>query len=96
MFFKQLKQMLKLCDFLSYSANGMRWQVRVALLVHLRLRYLKWAGQWVESFVWMPAHVRGAIGRRIGMLAVLGRYGPKEDGYRNLADPSQAGCPGLA
>jgi hypothetical protein len=33
-FFKQIKQTLKLGDFLGHSANAMRWQIWTALLRH--------------------------------------------------------------
>jgi len=39
-FFKQLKQTVQLVDFLGNSASAVQWQVRAALLVHLRLRFL--------------------------------------------------------
>ena len=95
-FFKQLKQTLKLCDFISYSANGIRWQIWVALLVHLILRYLAWAGKWGQSFVRMFALVRGVIWRRLDILALLDRYGTGKGSYKNLAAPSQAYFPGFA
>ena len=38
-FFKQIKQTLKLADFLGHSANAVRWQVWSALLCYLLLRY---------------------------------------------------------
>ena len=41
-FFKQLKQTLKLSDLISYSANGIRWQIWMALLVHMLMRYVAW------------------------------------------------------
>lgn len=37
-FFKQVKQTLKLGDFLGYNANAIRWQVWTALLVYVLLR----------------------------------------------------------
>jgi IS4 transposase len=39
-FFKQVKQSLKLGSFLSHSANAVRWQVYTALLVYVLLRYM--------------------------------------------------------
>jgi hypothetical protein len=37
-FFKQVKQCLKLSNFLGHSANAVRWQVYSALLVYVLLR----------------------------------------------------------
>jgi len=38
-FFKQVKQSLKLGSFLSHSANAVRWQVYTALLIYVLLRF---------------------------------------------------------
>ncbi len=45
-FFKQIKQTLKLGDFLGHSANGVRWQVWTALLVYVLLRFISRVSQW--------------------------------------------------
>jgi hypothetical protein len=37
------KQTLQLADFLGQSANAVRWQVWMALLVYVLLRFLAWA-----------------------------------------------------
>ena len=37
-FFKQVKQTLRLSGFLGYSANAIRWQAWTALVVLFRLR----------------------------------------------------------
>lgn len=39
-FFKQIKQTLQLADFLGQSANAVKWQVWIALLTHVLLRFL--------------------------------------------------------
>ena len=39
-FFKQVKQSLKLGSFLGHSVNAVGWQVYVALMVYLLLRYM--------------------------------------------------------
>lgn len=44
-FFKQIKQNLKLCDFLGNSANAVRWQVWTALLSYVLLRYLAYLSE---------------------------------------------------
>ncbi len=38
-FFKRVKQTLKLSNFLGHSANAVRWQVYTALLVYVLLRF---------------------------------------------------------
>ena len=49
-FFKQLKQTLKLSGFIGYSKNAIRWQVWAALLVWLLSRYAAFASGWAHGF----------------------------------------------
>lgn len=95
LFFKQLKQTLKLCDFIGYSANAIRWQVWMALLAHMLLRYLAWASKWSGSFVRLFALVRGVIWEKRDIWALLERYGTAKGSFRYLATPAQAYLPGL-
>ena len=94
-FFKQLKQTLKLCDLIGYSANAIRWQVWTALLVHLLLRYLAWVSQWSHSFVRLYALIRSQIWQRLDLAEFLQRYGTAQGSYRNLARPEQGYFPGF-
>ena len=41
-FFKQVKQTLQLADFFGQSANAVKWQVWMALLVYVLLRFQAW------------------------------------------------------
>jgi len=93
LFFKQMKQTLKLCDLMSYSANGIRWQVWIALLVQLLMRYLAWVSGWSHSFVRLYALVRAILWRKLDVIEILKRYGTGEGSYRNLAQPEQAYFP---
>ena len=95
LFFKQMKQTLKLWDLMSYSANGIRWQVWTALLVQLLMRYLAWASGWSHSFVRLYALVRSILWRKLDVMEILKRYGTASGSYRNLAQPEQAYFPGL-
>ena len=94
-FFKQLKQTLKLCDFVGYSANAIRWQVWMALLAHLLLRYQAWVSQWAHSFVRLFALIRGVLWQKMDLRALLDRYGTAKGSYRNIAQPAQAYFPGF-
>ena len=96
MFFKQLKQTLKLSDLIRYSANGIRWQIWMALLVHMLMRYLAWLSRWTHSHVRLFATVRGVLWRRVDLLKLLERYGTGQGSYRSLATPAQAYLPGVA
>lgn len=92
-FFKQLKQTLKLCDLMGYSANAIRWQVWIALLVHLLLRYLAWVHEWSHSFVRLFALVRSQIWQTLDLPEILRRYGTAGGSYRNMAQPEQGFFP---
>lgn len=94
-FFKQLKQTLKLCDLIGNSANAIRWQVWIALLVHLLMRYLAWVNQWSHSFVRLFALVRSQLWQTLDLMAILMGYGTAGGSYRNLARPEQEYFPGF-
>ena len=95
-FFKQIKQTLKLSDFLGHSANAVRWQVWTALLVYVLLRFLSRMSSWSHSFTRIFAVVRAALWERIDLLGFLKSLcGTAGGGFRNLARPEQAYFPGF-
>jgi hypothetical protein len=49
-FFKEIKQTLQLADFLGYNENAVRWQVWMALLAYLLLRFIAWYNNWKHHF----------------------------------------------
>ena len=95
-FFKQLKQTLQLADFLGTSANAVRWQVWIALLVYLLLRYLAYLSNWAHSFSRLFAIVRTSLWRKWHLLSLLERYGTAGGHFRYLSHPEQAYFPGFA
>lgn len=95
-FFKQMKQTLKMCDLVSYNANGIRWQIWVAMLVQLIMRYMAWVSKWEHSFVRLYALARSLTWEKRDLLRVLKRYGTAGGSYRNGARPEQAIFPGFA
>ncbi|RYD27814.1 MAG: hypothetical protein EOP86_23995 [Verrucomicrobiaceae bacterium] len=60
-FFKQVKQTLRLSGFLGCSANAIRWQVWTALLVYVLLRFAAHLSQWGHSFTRLFAVVRATL-----------------------------------
>ena len=74
-FFKQVKQSLKLGSFLGHSANAVRWQVYTALLVYVLLRFMAHLSTWGHSFTRLFAVARSALWERIDLLALLKSYG---------------------
>jgi hypothetical protein len=95
-FFKQIKQTLQLADFLGTSANAVRWQIWIALLVYLLLRYLAYLSQWAHSFSRLFAIARTSLWRKWHLLSLLKRYGTADGHFRYLSHPEQAYFPGFA
>lgn len=94
-FFKQIKQTLQLADFLGHNANAVRWQVWMALLVYLLLRYLSHVSKWGHSFTRLFAILRAVLWSKLGLLDLLACYGTAKGSFRNLARPEQAYFPGF-
>ena len=89
-FFKQIKQTLQLADFLGHSANAVRWQVWIALLVYVLLRYLSYLSKWAHSFTRLFTILRAVLWLKLDLLKLLGCYGTAKGSFRNLALPEQA------
>lgn len=95
-FFKQIKQTLKLADFLGNSANAVRWQIWTALLVYVLLRYVAFLSSWRHSFTRMFGVVRSTMWRKWDLLSLLRSYGTADCNLRFLGQPEQAYFPGFA
>ena len=94
-FFKQIKQTLQLADFLGHNANAVRWQVWMALLVYLLLRYLSYVANWAHSFTRLFTILRAVLWARLDLRKLLDCYGTAKSKFRNLARPEQAYFPGF-
>ena len=95
-FFKQVKQTLKLGDFLGHSANAIRWQVWTALLVYVLLRYAAHIGQWGHSFTRLFAVVRAAMWERLDLVELLRSYGTAGGSFTLLGAAHTSWLPGFA
>ena len=95
-FFKQIKQTLKLADFLGTSANAVQWQIWTALLVYLLIRYLGFLADWAHSFSRLFGLIRSFLWRKWDLLKLLGRYGTAGGSFSFIAKPDQAYFPGFA
>jgi len=89
-FFKQIKQTLQIADFLGHNANAVRWQVWLALLTYVLLRYLSHLSRWGHSFTRLFTVTRAVLWRKIDLLELLRGYGTAGGHYRHLATPEQA------
>jgi len=92
-FFKQIKQTLKLADFLGHSANAVRWQVWTALLCYILLRFQAYLSNWASSFTRLFTLIRAGLWRYTDLMELLKRYGTAGGSFRGLATPAQAYFP---
>jgi hypothetical protein len=95
-FFKQVKQSLKLSSFLGHSANAVRWQVYTALLVYVMLRFMAHLSAWGHSFTRLFAVTRSALWERIDLLALLKSYGTASGRFKVIGSLNTAWLPGFA
>ncbi|OVE77492.1 hypothetical protein BVX99_02545, partial [bacterium F16] len=70
-FFKQMKQTLQLKDFLGNSENAVRWQIWMAMLAYILLRFIKDAAKWTGSFARLFTCVRAALWCRGDLYSLL-------------------------
>ena len=94
-FFKQIKQTLQLADFLGHSENAMRWQVWMALLTYVLLRYIGHLGRWAGSFRRLFTLLRGVLFSRLEMFSVLVACGTARGSPRTIASPQRVYLPGF-
>ena len=94
-FFKEIKQTLQLADFLGHNANAVRWQVWMALLVYVLLRYLSYISKWGHSFTRLFTILRAVLWAQLDLPGLLDCYGTAKSKFRNLAQPDQAYFPGF-
>jgi hypothetical protein len=95
-FFKQIKQTLQLADFLGRSANAVKWQVWMALLVYVLLRFLAWRSRWAHSFSRLFTIVRATLWQRRDLAQLLRRYGTAQGDFAQLYHACQSWLPGFA
>jgi hypothetical protein len=94
-FFKQVKQTLRLSNFLGHSANAVQWQVYTALLVYVLLRFTAYLSQWGHSFTRLFAVVRSSLWERRNLLTLLRSYGTAGGTFKIWGALAQAWIPGL-
>jgi hypothetical protein len=73
LFFKQLKQTLKLSDFLGYSENAVQWQIWTALLTYVVLRFISYISKWRGTFARLFTTIRGVLWSRFDMYDLLNK-----------------------
>ncbi len=94
-FFKQIKQTLQLADFLGHNANAVKWQVWMALLVYVLLRFQAWRSSWAHSFSRLLTLCRAALWMHRDLGELLCHCGTADGDYRHLERPRQRPLPGF-
>ncbi|MDD2708258.1 MAG: transposase [Verrucomicrobiae bacterium] len=74
-FFKQIKQTLRLTDFIGQNANAVRWQIWMALLVYLLIRLHAFLSKWGQSFNRLVTLLRSALWLKLDLISLLDNYG---------------------
>jgi len=92
-FFKQIKQTLKLADFLGHSAHALRWQFEYALLYCLLLRFQAYLSGWGGSFTRIFVLIRSALRQHLDLPALLKSCGTAGGSFRAMATPESAYFP---
>jgi len=95
-FFKEIKQTLQIADFIGFNENAVCWQIWIALLVYILLRYVAWQGKWQHSFTRLFTVLRGVIWSYLDMYDVLNCCGTASGPTRIRAVPEQCYLPGFA
>lgn len=94
-FFKQIKQTLKLAGFIGYSKRAIQWQIWAALLVWLLVRFQAYLSKWNHSFTRLVALIRSYAWERISLIDLLLFHGTAGPPFRMMATAHQAYLPGL-
>jgi len=93
LFFKQLKQTLKLSDFLGYSENAVQWQIWMALLTYVILRFIAYMSKWKGTFARLFTTIRGVLWSRFDLYDLLKKCGTATDHKRLCMQPQQLYLP---
>ena len=94
-FFKQIKQTLQLSDFLGHSQNAILWQVWIALLAYVLIRFIGYLGQWKGTFRRLFTLLRGVLFSRLDVTSTMQLCGTARGSPRMIGSPQQAYLPGF-
>lgn len=94
--FRQLKQNLQLADFLGHNANAVQWQIWMALLAYVLLRFIAWMGRWSHGFSRLYTLMRATLWLTRSVWDALRRCGTADGDYLLFEHPAQSSLPGFA
>ena len=95
-FFKQIKQNLQIADFLGHSENAVRWQIWMAMLAYVLLRFIEHIAKWGKSFSRLFTLLRGVMWSCLDLFDLVKSYGTAGVRFRMRATPEQAYLPGMS
>lgn len=84
-----------LSDFLGHSQNAILWQVWMALLAYVLIRFIGHLGQWKGTFRRLFTLLRGVLFSRLDITSVMQLYGTARGSPRMIGSPQQAYLPGF-
>jgi len=88
-FFRQLKQTLKLSDFLGYNENAFQWQIWMAFLTYVIMRFIAYTSKWKGTFARLFTAMRGILWNRLDLCSVLVFCETAENQPRMCMQPQQ-------
>jgi len=94
-FFRQIKQTLQLGDFLGNNENAVKWQIWMALLLYVLLRFQGFVSSWACAFTRLWAICRSVVWEKIDVPDLLRRYGTAAPPPRMRAAAHLGYLPGL-
>ena len=83
-------------DTSKYSKNAVRWQIWMALLTYVLLRFIAFSNKWQHSFRRLFTLLRGVLWSKFNILAIMDSYGTAGGQKRMRAVPEQADLPGFS
>lgn len=95
-FFKEIKQTLQLCDFLGHNKNAIAWQIWIALLLYVLLRFLGFAHGWARGFKRLVCVLRACAWDAATIASILRCCGTAGVAPPMAAAPQCAYFPGFA
>jgi len=94
-FFKQIKQTLKLSGFLGYSESAVRWQIWTALLCYILLRFIAFASKWKGSFSRLFTLIKGVLFSSYNIYSVINFCSSPRGSPRKIENIIQMSLPGF-
>lgn len=94
-FFKQIKQTLKLSGFLGYSENAVRWQIWSAMLCYILLRFISFISKWRGSFSRLFTLIKGVLFSYYDIYSVINFCSSPRGSPRKIESITQMSIPGF-